>query len=43
MTKDGMSNNRELTNARAKLDHWRASVENRPQSHTPTFATAWGR
>jgi hypothetical protein len=30
MTKDGMSNNRELTNARAKLDHCRAPVENRP-------------
>jgi hypothetical protein len=26
MTKDGKSNNRELTNARAELDHWRARL-----------------
>src|SRR5215467_7273202 len=27
MTKDGKSNNRELTNARAELDHWRANTK----------------
>ena len=26
MTKDAKSNNRELTNARAELDHWRARL-----------------
>jgi hypothetical protein len=26
MTKDGRSNNRELTNARVELDHWRARL-----------------
>jgi len=26
MVRDGKSNNRELTNARAELDHWRARL-----------------
>jgi hypothetical protein len=26
IVKDGKSNNRELTNARAELDHWRARL-----------------
>jgi hypothetical protein len=51
MTKDGKSNNRELTNARAELDHWRARLLKAVHKGTPNtlntarfwFATARGR
>ena len=35
MTKDGKSNNRELTNARAELDHWRARLLKAVNKGTP--------
>jgi hypothetical protein len=35
MTKDGKSNNRELTNARAELDHWRARLLKTVHRGTP--------
>jgi hypothetical protein len=35
MTKDGKSNNRELTNARAELDHWRARLLKTVHKGTP--------
>jgi len=35
MTKDGKSNNRELTNARAELDHWRARLLKAVHKGTP--------
>ena len=35
MTKDGKSNNRELTNARAELDHWRARLLKTVHTGTP--------
>jgi hypothetical protein len=33
--KDGKSNNRELTNARAELDHWRARLLKAAHKGTP--------
>jgi len=35
MIKDGKSNNRELTNARAELDHWRARLLKAVHKGTP--------
>jgi hypothetical protein len=35
MTKDGKSNNRELTNARADLDRWRAHLLKAVHKGTP--------
>jgi hypothetical protein len=35
MTKDGKSNNRELTIARAELDHWRARLLKAVHKGTP--------
>jgi hypothetical protein len=35
MTKDGKRNNRELTNVRAELDHWRARLLKAVHKGTP--------